>query len=49
MEELVSVDNIEKIYRVGSVSLQVLKGVSLQICKGDLYAVIGPSGCGKTT
>lgn len=29
--------------------LEVLKGVSLQVKKGDVIAVIGPSGCGKST
>lgn len=30
-------------------SLEVLKGVTTQIHKGDVVSVIGPSGCGKTT
>jgi len=30
-------------------SLQVLKGVTTQIHKGDVVSVIGPSGCGKST
>lgn len=30
-------------------SLEVLKGVTSQIHKGDVVSVIGPSGCGKTT
>lgn len=30
-------------------SLEVLKGVTSQIYKGDVVSVIGPSGCGKTT
>ena len=30
-------------------SLQVLKGVTTQIQKGDVVSVIGPSGCGKST
>ena len=28
---------------------QVLKGIDIQICKGELIAIIGPSGCGKST
>ena len=30
-------------------SNQVLKGINLDINKGDVVAIIGPSGCGKTT
>lgn len=30
-------------------SLQVLKGVNVELYKGDVVSVIGPSGCGKTT
>ena len=29
--------------------LEVLKGVDLDVNKGDVIAVIGPSGCGKST
>ena len=29
--------------------MQVLNGISTQICKGEVGAIIGPSGCGKST
>ena len=29
--------------------LEVLKGIDIDICKGDVIAIIGPSGCGKST
>ena len=30
-------------------SLQVLKGIDLEINKGEIVSIIGPSGAGKTT
>ena len=42
---ILSVKNLHKQFK----DLQVLKGVDLQVSKGDVIAVIGPSGCGKST
>ena len=44
-EVLVSVNNLHKRFK----SLKVLKGITIDINKGDVVAVIGPSGCGKST
>ena len=30
-------------------SLQVLKGIDLEIAKGEIVSIVGPSGAGKTT
>jgi len=42
-------DNIHKIYKDGRRELHVLKGVSLELRKDDVIAIVGPSGAGKST
>ena len=42
---MIQVENIEKSFG----SLQVLRGISLHIDKGEVVSIVGPSGAGKTT
>ena len=49
MSTLVSIRNLHKTYQRGPEKVDVLKGIDLDIDKGDFVALMGPSGSGKTT
>ncbi|WP_194090458.1 lipoprotein-releasing ABC transporter ATP-binding protein LolD [Vibrio hibernica] len=49
MKSLLSCHGVCKTYREGSLETEVLKGVSLDIQKGDFLAIVGSSGSGKST
>ncbi len=46
---MIKLENITKTYPMGKRELTVLKGVNININKGELVAVMGPSGSGKST
>ena len=46
---LIQIKDLWKMYNMGSVEIQALKGVNLSITEGDFTSIAGPSGSGKTT
>ncbi|MDI6704057.1 MAG: ABC transporter ATP-binding protein [bacterium] len=47
--KIVELRDVKKIYKTGKIEYEALKGVDLEINKGEFMAIIGPSGSGKTT
>jgi putative ABC transport system ATP-binding protein len=47
--ELIQLENVSRIYRVGETQVRALDGVTLHIHQGDFVALMGPSGSGKST
>ena len=46
---IVNLENVKKTYPLGKHSVEAVKGISLEIDKGDFISIAGPSGSGKTT
>ena len=50
MQELiVQATGVHKTYDTGSIKVNALRGVDLNVGRGEMVAIMGPSGCGKTT
>jgi len=49
MPDIIQVENLRKVFRVGKVDVPALRGVNLRAMEGEFVSLVGPSGCGKST
>lgn len=47
--EIIKINNLRKTYNIGSIKVNALNGIDLEIKKGEFVSIMGPSGSGKST
>ena len=46
---VIEISGVKKDYALGETTVHALKGIDLEVKKGDFFSIVGPSGSGKTT
>src|SRR5262249_10307944 len=48
-EDMLTIASLQKTFEVAGAQIPALRGVDLEISRGEFFVLLGPSGCGKTT